>query len=36
VERVPIMVGPPAKVRLKREREESEREKELRYHNDNN
>jgi len=35
VERVPIMVGPPAKVRLKREREESEREKELRYHNDN-
>jgi KUP system potassium uptake protein len=35
VERVPIMVGPPAKVRLKREREENEREKELRYHNDN-
>jgi KUP system potassium uptake protein len=33
VERVPIMVGPPAKVRIKREKEESEREKELRYHN---
>ena len=32
VERVPIMVGPPAKVRLKREREDNEREKELRYH----
>ncbi|MBL7862530.1 MAG: KUP/HAK/KT family potassium transporter [Cyclobacteriaceae bacterium] len=32
VERVPIMVGPPAKVRIKREKEESEREKELRYH----
>lgn len=32
VERVPIMVGPPAKVRVKREKEESEREKELRYH----
>lgn len=31
VERVPIMVGPPAKVRIKREKEESEREKELRY-----
>ncbi|MEQ1585943.1 MAG: KUP/HAK/KT family potassium transporter [Cyclobacteriaceae bacterium] len=36
VERVPIMVGPPAKVRIKREKEESEREKELRYHADNN
>ena len=35
VERVPIMVGPPAKVRIKREKEESEREKELRYHSDN-
>jgi len=34
VERVPIMVGPPAKVRIKREKEESEREKELRYHGD--
>ncbi len=33
VERVPIMVGPPAKVRIKREKEESEREKELRYFN---
>jgi len=33
VESVPIMVGPPAKVRIKREKEESEREKELRYHN---
>ena len=32
VERVPIMVGPPAKVRIKREKEESEREKEQRYH----
>lgn len=32
VERVPIMVGPPAKVRVKREKEETEREKELRYH----
>ncbi len=32
VERVPIMVGPPAKVRVKREKEESEREKEMRYH----
>ncbi|MBN8578454.1 MAG: KUP/HAK/KT family potassium transporter [Cyclobacteriaceae bacterium] len=32
VERVPIMVGPPAKVRIKREKEDSEREKELRYH----
>lgn len=35
VERVPIMVGPPAKVRIKREKEDSEREKELRYHGDN-
>lgn len=32
VERVPIMVGPPAKVRVKREKEDSEREKEMRYH----
>lgn len=32
VERVPIMVGPPAKVRIKREREDREREKELQYH----
>jgi KUP system potassium uptake protein len=32
VERVPIMVGPPAKVKIKREREDVEREKELRYH----
>lgn len=32
VERVPIMVGPPAKVRIKREREDLEREKELKYH----
>jgi len=35
VERVPIMVGPPAKVRIKREKEDSEREKELRYHEQN-
>lgn len=35
VERVPIMVGPPAKVRIKREKEDSEREKELRYHGQN-
>ena len=33
VERVPIMVGPAAKVRIKREKSEIEREKELRYHN---
>ena len=33
VERVPIMVGPTAKVRIKRERLETEREKEARYHN---
>ena len=32
VERVPIMVGPPAKVRIKREKEDAEREKEQRYH----
>jgi KUP system potassium uptake protein len=32
VERVPIMVGPTAKVRIKREKEDVEREKELRYH----
>ncbi len=32
VERVPIMVGPPAKVRIKRELTEKEREKEMRYH----
>ncbi|HEY5824908.1 MAG TPA: KUP/HAK/KT family potassium transporter [Cyclobacteriaceae bacterium] len=31
-ESVPIMVGPPAKVRIKREKEDAEREKELRYH----
>ncbi|MBS1488286.1 MAG: KUP/HAK/KT family potassium transporter [Bacteroidetes bacterium] len=31
VENVPIMVGPPAKVRIKREKEDAEREKELRY-----
>jgi KUP system potassium uptake protein len=35
VERVPIMVGPPAKVRIKREKEEVEREKEMRYHEHN-
>ena len=34
VESVPIMVGPPAKVRIKREKEDNEREKELRYHGD--
>ncbi len=33
VERVPIMVGPTAKVRIKREKEDLEREKEIRYHN---
>ncbi len=32
VESVPIMVGPAAKVRIKREKEELEREKELKYH----
>ncbi len=32
VENVPIMVGPVAKVRIKREKEDAEREKELRYH----
>ncbi len=32
LEAVPIMVGPVAKVRIKREKEEAEREKELRYH----
>ncbi len=32
VEAVPIMVGPSAKVRIKREREDLEREKEIRYH----
>lgn len=32
VERVPIMVGPPAKVRIKRELTDKEREKEMRYH----
>ena len=31
VERVPIMVGPPAKVHIKREREDIAREKEIRY-----
>jgi len=35
VERVPIMVGPPAKVRIKRERSDIEREKEMRYFNIN-
>jgi KUP system potassium uptake protein len=35
VERVPIMVGPPAKIRIKREKEDSEREKEMRYHGEN-
>ncbi|MBL7873846.1 MAG: KUP/HAK/KT family potassium transporter [Cyclobacteriaceae bacterium] len=36
VERVPIMVGPPAKVRIKREKEDAERAKESLYygHND--
>jgi KUP system potassium uptake protein len=34
VESVPIMVGPSAKVRIKREKEESELEKEMRYHGD--
>ena len=32
IENVPIMIGPPAKVRIKREKEDAEREKELRYH----
>lgn len=32
LEAVPIMVGPVAKVRIKREKEEAEREKELKYH----
>lgn len=32
VERVPIMVGPTAKVRIKREKEDIEREKEMRYY----
>ncbi|GHM98905.1 putative potassium transport system protein kup [Cytophagales bacterium WSM2-2] len=36
VENVPIMVGPPAKVRIKREKEETEREKEMKYHGDLN
>jgi KUP system potassium uptake protein len=36
VETVPIMVGPPAKVRIKREKEDVEREKELRYHGQSN
>ena len=36
VETVPIMVGPVAKVRIKREKEDAEREKELRYHNHQN
>lgn len=35
VERVPIMVGPPAKVRIKREHADLEREKEMRYHDYN-
>jgi KUP system potassium uptake protein len=32
LENVPIMVGPPSKVRIKREKEDAEREKEMRYH----
>jgi hypothetical protein len=32
VERVPIMVGPTARTSIKREREDLEREKELKYH----
>ncbi|MBS1950277.1 MAG: Kup system potassium uptake protein [Cytophagales bacterium] len=36
VENVPIMVGPIAKVRIKREKEDAEREKELRYHSQTN
>ena len=36
VETVPIMVGPVAKVRIKRERVELEREKEMRYFNNSN
>ncbi len=32
VETVPIMVGPVAKVRIKREKAEAEREKEMKYH----
>lgn len=36
VERVPIMVGPPAKVRIKREKEDREREKEMKYHGEDN
>lgn len=32
VERVPIMVGPAAKVRIKREKEDNELRKEMRYH----
>ncbi|MBX2942224.1 MAG: KUP/HAK/KT family potassium transporter [Cyclobacteriaceae bacterium] len=35
VEKVPIMVGPPAKVRIKRERPDLEREKEIRYYEGN-
>jgi KUP system potassium uptake protein len=35
VERVPIMVGPPANVRIKRERSDVEREKEMRYYEGN-
>ena len=31
VERVPIMVGPQAKVKIKREKEEAAREKEMKY-----
>ncbi|MBL7856144.1 MAG: KUP/HAK/KT family potassium transporter [Cyclobacteriaceae bacterium] len=33
IEKVPIQVGPMAKVKIKREREDVEREKEARYHN---
>ena len=36
VEPVPIMVGPPAKVRIKREKEDVEREKELKYYEHGN
>lgn len=32
IEKIPIQVGPQAKVRIKREREDVEREKELKYH----
>ena len=32
IEKIPIQVGPQAKVKIKREREDVEREKESRYH----